>query len=175
MRKTLLPDEVCIKEAHFHGFYLIEAIFLAGLCALLGWGLHYAYYFASGIKSLWPVYIAVGIGFWVFLCMLLKKWTTEIILTNKRLIHKRGLFLISIDEVDIEQLVSDTVQQSMMGRLLDYGAIHITCLIARDLWLPPIRRPYEFRNAVEKQKGEYRERYGKKMNVVPAHEQHGAG
>lgn len=174
VRKTLLPNEICIREARFHWFYILEAVALLTACVLAGFLLSYSYFFLFNLISPWPAVVGTIIGFWVFLCMLLKWWTTEVILTNKRLIHKRGLFLIATDEVDIEQLISDSVEQSMFGRLFDFGTIHITCLIAKDFWLPPIRQPYEFRNAVEKQKIEYRERYTRTTTpVVPG--QHHTG
>jgi hypothetical protein len=61
--------------------------------------------------------------------------------------------------VDVEQLASDDVRQTLFGRLLDYGAIHIRCIEASDIYLPPVMKPYEFRNALEAVKKEYREKY----------------
>jgi hypothetical protein len=77
------------------------------------------------------------------------------------LIYKRGFFSVEVDEIDIEQLASDNVQQSLIGRLFDFGVIHIRCIEATDLWLPPVANPYAFRNAIEKQKHQYREHYMK--------------
>ena len=93
--------------------------------------------------------------------MLLKKWTTEIVLTNHRLIHKTGFFLIDVHEVDIEQLASHHVVQSLLGRLLDYGEVHVRCIEATDIFLPPISHPYAFRNAMEQEKHHYRNDYMK--------------
>jgi hypothetical protein len=108
-----------------------------------------------------PVYAGAFVGLWMLLSMMMKKWTTEIILTTERLIYKRGFFKVTVQEVDIEQLASDSVDQSLLGRIFDYGAIHVRCIEASDVDLPAITKPYEFRNALEQQKHLYRESYMK--------------
>ena len=162
MRKTLLPGEKCVRDARFHIFYTVCAFLTLLLCAALGYAVYYAAARYAGIYTLIPIYAGAAVGAWLCFWMMLKKWTTEIILTDKRLIYKRGFFLVKVAEMDIDQLASDDVQQSIWGRLLDYGAIHIRCIEAADVWLPDIARPYDFRNALEQEKHKYREHY---MNV----------
>lgn len=159
MCKTLMPDETLISEARFHGFYTFSACAVFATCILAGWGAQQAIFRYLGQWSMMPLYVGSGVGLWMLFWMMVHKWTTEIILTDKRLIHKRGFFRINIDEVDIDQLASDYVSQSLLGRMLDYGALHIRCIEASDIWLPDIADPYAFRNAIEKMKHQYRERY----------------
>ncbi len=159
MRKTLMPGEKVIKDARFHGFYTFSACFVLAVCVVFGGGLQYLFWHYTGQWEMMPLYICAGVGVWLWYWMMLKKWTTEILLTDHRILYKRGFFLVNIDEVDIEQLASDYVQQTLLGRMLDYGSIHIRCVEASDIWLPPIARPYEFRNAVEKMKHVFREKY----------------
>jgi hypothetical protein len=161
IRKTLQPDERCIKDARFSWVYLFQAWAVWGLCILSGYAVQYAMQRYLGEYSSYPVSGGSIIGLWLFLAMMMKKWTTEIILTTERLIYKRGFFLVQVQEVDIEQLASDSVEQSLFGRLFDYGEVHIRCIEAPDIRLPAIRRPYEFRNALEQQKHLYREHYMK--------------
>ena len=161
IRKTLMPDEKCVRDARFSWVYTFQAWLTWGFCILLGYAAHYAMQRYMGQYDLRPVYIGTGIGAWLFASMMMKKWTTEIVLTTERLIYKRGFFQVSVTEVYIEQLASDRVEQSLPGRMLDYGVIYIRCIEAPDIWLPAIRRPYEFRNAMEQQKHLYREHYMK--------------
>lgn len=161
IRKTLLPDEHCVRDARFSWIYTFQAWALWGLCILAGYGIQYAVQRYMGQHATKPVAIGSIIGLCLFLSMMAKKWTTEIILTTERLIYKRGFFQVNVAEVDIEQLASDKVEQSLLGRIFDYGEIHIRCIEAPDILLPPIRRPYEFRNALEQQKHLYREHYMK--------------
>lgn len=159
MRKTLMPGEKLVREARFHGFYTFSAFLVFAFCLMCGWGMQYLVWRYLGQWSYQPLFAGGAVGIWMFFWMMLKKWTTEIILTDQRILHKRGFFLVNVDEVDIEQLASDYVQQSLIGRMLDYGSLHIRCVEASDIWLPPIADPYGFRNAVEKVKHAFREHY----------------
>jgi Bacterial PH domain len=152
-----MPNEIFIGEGCFHGFYTCVALCSVFFYGAAGCLVQYLYHYFFGKWPMMPAWAGLGLGAWVTFWMMMRKWTTEIILTDKRLLYKRGFFLVNVDEVDIEQLASDYVQQSLLGRLLDYGTIHIRCIEASDLWLPPIARPYEFRNAIEQQKQKYRE------------------
>ncbi len=154
-----MPDEVLVQDARFHGFYTFSAFSAIALWTAMGWGLQYGLYRFTGHWQMIPLYVGLGIGCWICFWMMLKKWTTEIILTDKRILYKRGFFFVNINEVDIEQLASDNVEQSLLGRILDYGDLHIRCIEADDIWLPPIAKPYEFRNALEREKHKYREHY----------------
>lgn len=161
VRKTLLPDEHCVKDARFSWTYTFQACLIWALCILFGYAAYTVFW-----RMLWPYgwgLVAAGVVFggWLWFLMMMKKWTTEIILTNERLIYKRGFFAVKVQEVDIEQLASDNVDQSLWGRMFDYGCIHVRCIEADDMILPPIDSPYEFRNALEMQKHAFREKYMK--------------
>jgi hypothetical protein len=159
IRRTLMQDETIRHEAKFHRIYLVSALMSFLIAAACGYGITFLLA-RFGIKQTFiPLYVGVAIGAWYALCVCMHIWTMEIVLTDRRIIYKRGFFQIRADEVDIEQLASDYVDQSFLGRLLNYGAIHIRCVQADDIYLPPIRNPYEFRNALERGKQEYREKY----------------
>lgn len=181
IRKTLMLDEKVEAVGVFSPFYTASAYLWFFACVTLGFVLHFLavrYMPQSDLppiprpddllpaqvrymhqNDLLPIWFMTTIGLAVFFSLMLKRWTTEIFLTNHRLIHKRGLFLINVDEVDVEQLASDQVHQSLMGRVFGYGALHIRCVEADDLWLPNITHPYSFRNAIVRVKKGYREEY----------------
>jgi len=159
VRKTLMPNERCIKDARFSWVYTLHAWMMWGLCVLFGYAAAWVFSSVTGAYAAHHFFAGFAVGGWLWLLMMMKKWTTEIILTDARLIYKRGFFLVNVKEVDIEQLASDNVEQSLMGRLFDYGSIHVRCIEADDILLPPIRNPYEFRNALEQQKHIYRDTY----------------
>ncbi|MBI3441182.1 MAG: PH domain-containing protein [Proteobacteria bacterium] len=161
VRKTLMPDERCVKDARFSWLYVLQAWILWGLCLLFGFAVRHVVSPSLGPQSWYFVAGGAGFGGWLFLLMMLRKWTTEIILTTERLIYKRGFLSVTVEEVDIEQLASDNVDQSIWGRLFDYGQIHVRCIEADDIYLPAITHPYEFRNALEQQKHIYRDTYMK--------------
>jgi len=54
-----------------------------------------------------------------------KRWTTEISVTNKRIIYKRGFIWRHTAEMNMDKVASVEVDQSIPGRILDYGSVHI--------------------------------------------------
>jgi uncharacterized membrane protein YdbT with pleckstrin-like domain len=53
------------------------------------------------------------------------RWTTEIAVTNKRIIYKRGFITRHTAEMNMDKVASVDVDQSILGRMLNYGSIHI--------------------------------------------------
>jgi len=83
--------------------------------------------------SLWP-YIAFGTlllpAFGAGLLLWLWAWvvytTTELAITNKRVIAKTGLMQRRTIEMFLERIESIQVDQSVLGRLLDFGSVIIS-------------------------------------------------
>ena len=165
MHKTLMPDEKIMGDARFPAIYIFICYFTLLCFAVAGGIAQYAVTRFTGQPGLMLLLVGAGVGFCQFLFMMMKMWTTEIVLTDRRLIYKRGFFAIKVDEVDIEQLASQKVDQNLIGRMFDYGEIHIRCIEASDVWLPAIAHPYAFVNGLEREKQEYREKYSKNDRV----------
>jgi uncharacterized membrane protein YdbT with pleckstrin-like domain len=53
------------------------------------------------------------------------QWITEIAVTNLRVIYKHGFIRRHTAEMNMDKIESVTVTQSILGRMLDYGSIHI--------------------------------------------------
>ncbi len=53
------------------------------------------------------------------------QWTTEIAVTNRRVIYKRGFVQRYTAEMNMDKIESVVVTQSILGRMLGYGAIHV--------------------------------------------------
>lgn len=51
------------------------------------------------------------------------QWTTEIAVTNFRVIQKRGLIRRETSEMNMDKVESVQVDQSLLGRILGYGSI----------------------------------------------------
>ncbi len=54
-----------------------------------------------------------------------KRWTTEIDVTNRRIVYKRGFIKRHTVEMNMDKVESVDVDQSVLGRLLNYGDITI--------------------------------------------------
>jgi membrane protein YdbS with pleckstrin-like domain len=53
------------------------------------------------------------------------RWTTEIAVTNRRVILKTGLIRRDTNEMQMDKVESVKVDQSILGRILDYGDVTI--------------------------------------------------
>jgi uncharacterized membrane protein YdbT with pleckstrin-like domain len=76
------------------------------------------------------------------------RWTNEIVVTDRRVIYAHGFIRRHTVEVNMDKIESVDVDQTMMGRILDYGDVTIRGTGAT---LEPIReadRPIAFRNEV---------------------------
>jgi uncharacterized membrane protein YdbT with pleckstrin-like domain len=53
------------------------------------------------------------------------RWTTEIAVTDRRVIYKEGFITRHTVEINMDKVASVDVDQSIPGRLLDYGMVHV--------------------------------------------------
>ncbi|MGA8689135.1 MAG: PH domain-containing protein [Methyloceanibacter sp.] len=76
------------------------------------------------------------------------RWTNEIVVTDRRVIYAQGFIQRHTVEVHMDKIESVDVDQTLMGRILDYGDVTIR---GTGTTLEPIRdvdRPLAFRNEV---------------------------
>jgi uncharacterized membrane protein YdbT with pleckstrin-like domain len=85
--------------------------------------------------------------------------STELAVTNKRVITKFGFIQRDTVELNIQKVESVQVQQGIMGRMLDFGTIVIAGGGNPQAPVPGIRDPMGFRRAfLEAQESALRER-----------------
>jgi uncharacterized membrane protein YdbT with pleckstrin-like domain len=97
-------------------------------------------------------WIAVLAAFVVGAVLLIKhwwhRWTTEVAVTDRRIIYKTGFIKRRTVEMHMDKVESVDVDQSILGRLLDYGDLTIRGTGETMETLPMIDKPLEFRNHV---------------------------
>jgi uncharacterized membrane protein YdbT with pleckstrin-like domain len=93
------------------------------------------------------VLLPVGIGL-VFLGIAYVKYkTTELAITTRRVIAKFGFVSRRTVELNIQKVESIQVEQTVMGRLLDYGTLVISGGGNPQAPIPGISDPIAFRKA----------------------------
>jgi Bacterial PH domain len=96
-------------------------------------GLHAIFFWAPVILGLCilpvvlPIELAIGIEsiIVVISCKLME--STKIIVTDKRLLLKKGIILTKTIQFNINQIESSEVDWTILGKLLNYGTIIISC------------------------------------------------
>jgi len=95
--------------------------------------------------SLAMVAILLAIGLAVILSAVIRRQTTELVLTDRRIIMKRGLVSRDTVEMNLNKVESLHVNQGLMGRILDYGDVTVVGTGASLEPLRGISRPLELR------------------------------
>ena len=75
-------------------------------------------------------------------------WVTEIAVTNRRVIYKKGLIQRQTNEMNMDKVESVRIDQSILGRMLDYGNVTILGTGEGFETLRTIASPIELRNSI---------------------------
>jgi uncharacterized membrane protein YdbT with pleckstrin-like domain len=74
--------------------------------------------------------------------------TTELALTNRRIIAKSGLIRRNTIELKVNRVESLGVDQGVLGRILNFGSIVVKGVGGSNAPIPYIAKPMEFRQQV---------------------------
>jgi uncharacterized membrane protein YdbT with pleckstrin-like domain len=75
-------------------------------------------------------------------------WVTEIAVTNRRVIYKKGLIRRQTNEMNMDKVESVQIDQSILGRMFDYGDVTILGTGEGFETLRTIGSPIELRNSI---------------------------
>jgi uncharacterized membrane protein YdbT with pleckstrin-like domain len=78
----------------------------------------------------------------------LELWVTEIAVTDRRVIYKKGLIRRQTNEMNMDKVESVQIDQSILGRMLDYGDVTILGTGEGFETLRTIASPIELRNSI---------------------------
>ena len=90
----------------------------------------------------------VGVGILIFFSIMIRIWTTEIVVTSLRVIYKRGWISRSTEELALQTVEEVNLQQSVLGRMMGFGRVHIRGSGEGEISLPNIADPLGFRRAL---------------------------
>jgi uncharacterized membrane protein YdbT with pleckstrin-like domain len=93
--------------------------------------------------------VIAAIGLVWLLAGLIRRNSTELAVTNRRVIAKFGLLRRSTIELNLAKVESIRVEQSVGGRLFGYGSVFVTGTGSTMDPIPYIADPIKFRQAVQ--------------------------
>ena len=102
-----------------------------------------------------PSLVLAVFGLVIFLYMMIKKWTTERVLTDIRFIQKIGWIVRHTEEIRIDRMEEVNLDQSLLGRILDYGDIKISGVGAGEIKLTMIDSPIDFQKKLNDLKAKF--------------------
>jgi len=89
--------------------------------------------------------ILLLVGLAVILSSIIRRQTTELVLTDRRIITKRGLISRDTVEMNLNKVESLHVTQGLMGRILNYGDVTVVGTGASLEPLRGIAKPLDLR------------------------------
>lgn len=174
VRQSLTEDEELVHVAHFHWMYTVSAIInivfgvvlavviIVGaikigpmLPSMLAPDVPQDAGWIDLVRSVNPAikilaFMVFAMGLMRYAHMMIIKATTEIAITNKRLIYKRGLIARYVGEINIDRIEGVNVLQGVWGRILNYGRVMVRGMGVGEVVLPSIEDPIKFRRKIER-------------------------
>jgi len=142
IEKNLLEGEKIIYKTNRH--WIVYAWPVAWLVITLLFLKEYRF---MGNLAIFPFLIAIVTG----IDSTLDYVFSEIALTNMRIMIKLGFLARTSMETGIQNISSIRIEQSIMGRLLDYGTVIINDVGSTRTPFRRIANPYGFRKAVQRE------------------------
>ena len=147
--EILQPGEKVLYSTNAHWMFYLPAmgawvaalilVALSGLTAavpilmLACWG-------AAGVIGLIALFLTFKAWF--------HRWTTETDVTNLRVVHKTGFIKRRTFEMSLDKVESVDVNQSILGRLLNYGDVTVRGVGEGAETIRTIASPLNFRNHI---------------------------
>ena len=97
----------------------------------------------------WPIItITIGIGVLWIPWTMLKRRTTELAYTDKRIITKFGIIARNTDEIKIGAIESIDIRQGILGRLFNFGSLIISGTGGKLVIVPDVKDLFHEPNPV---------------------------
>jgi uncharacterized membrane protein YdbT with pleckstrin-like domain len=149
VRSVLQPNEKILVIGRLHWIVYIRAILFLIVGAIL---VALENNLANGDARTYLIYSTAavfGVGFLVsFLHAWFIRWITEFAVTDRRVIYKCGFIKRHTVEMNMDKIESVDVDQSLLGRMLNYGTIHVLGTGEGIESLRRIAAPLALRNAI---------------------------
>ncbi len=149
LQRILQPGETLRFVGRLHWIVYLPGLVLFAIAVVLAAAIVAAKQFGNFVPYL---LIALDLVMLASLLALLaaavRRWTTEIAVTDRRVIFKRGLIRRHTIEMNMDKVETVDVDQSLAGRLLGYGDIVVRGTGSSIEPFRKIAAPLDFRNQV---------------------------
>ena len=152
VQEVLQPGEELRYQAaihwvtYLHGIAWLLAALIVWIVVPASWREGFVDYVVQG-----AVIILIAGGVFLLARAWFIAWITEIAVTNRRVIYKRGFISRTTAEMQMDKIESVEVDQSILGRILDYGKVTVLGTgvgSGLEKIKEPIAAPLELRNHI---------------------------
>ena len=141
VEKTLGKNEDIYYVGKIHWSIYVPAAMMAVLSA------YFVFFDGSGYSTDFAL-ISVALAVVMFVYFYLRCLTTEMAVTDRRVIHKKGIILVRINEMAVQKVETCRVFQTIFERLMGVGTVKVTGTGGEFVLYRLIDDPFEFRNHI---------------------------
>jgi uncharacterized membrane protein YdbT with pleckstrin-like domain len=126
VRRVLQPGETVVYSTKLHWLVYLRAILLLIVCLLLAiaaWSQADSQNFALALGIAAVIFALLALS--SFLRAFIRRVTTELAVTNQRVIYKAGLIARHTLEMNRSKVESVDVDQTILGRVFGYGTVRV--------------------------------------------------
>lgn len=146
--KSMGNGETMVAYAQFPKLY-----FLAAWTALLVPLLLFIWMLVQSDEQIDAYVIGAGVllvlGLVTFIRMMIRQWSTEIGVTSHRFVEKYGLLSMHTNEIALPNIEGVRMNQSMLGRIFNYGTVRIEGTGVDSVTTPSISDPVGFVRSIQ--------------------------
>ena len=149
VNSVLQPGETVKVIGRLHWTIFLRAFLLAAISiVVMVYGEKSIMSPSIGRTFVYLGWIGLAVAAVLFLHAAFKRWTTELSVTTHRVIYKRGFIWRHTVEMNMDKVETVNVDQSILGRILSYGTIHVLGTGQGIESLHGIGSPVAVRNAI---------------------------
>ncbi len=100
-------------------------------------------------KLHWVIFFSLKSIFTLTIYAWMKRWLSEFVITNRRIVIKTGFIARRTFEMNLSKIETVNVDQTVMGRILNFGSITIIGTGGTKETFHNIARPMAFRKAFQ--------------------------
>jgi uncharacterized membrane protein YdbT with pleckstrin-like domain len=145
VQRVLQPGEQVRHISSIHWIVYWPGVAVALLAVV-------AYWFSETrfLTGVWryTAYALALVAIFLLIQQWIQCWVTEIAVTNRRVIYKKGLIRRQTNEMNMDKVESVQIDQSILGRMVDYGDVTILGTGEGFETLRTISSPIELRNSI---------------------------
>ena len=158
IENNLVPGEQVIYKTGYHWIVIFWSIVLSLIFAALGAGALYEAFLDSARADYKQAFeiggsVALSVGAIILMQGIVRRGSTEVAVSNKRVLIKTGVLARKSIEVLLGKVESIGVEESAMGRMLGFGSVVVRGTGGTFETFHNISHPDEFRRQVQGQIG----------------------
>ena len=146
--KVLQPNETVLVVGRLHWSIYTHSVLILALAVAVAIGAFWVPD-VTAQQVVWIVAAGIGVvGLLAFLAVAIRRHTTEIVVTDRRVIFKRGVLSRYTVEMNVSKIETVDVEQGLGARLLGYGTVLIRGTGSGFEPLRGVGYPLAIRNAI---------------------------